>query len=84
MEIFKYASHSCVKCKVLDRVLQQTKLPCAVQVLYVEDEGEDKFAKDGINVLPTLKIVEEGKEPIFLAGTIIPKQIEEAIAKLNG
>ena len=82
MEINKYASKSCMKCKVLDRILKSVNLPCSVNTLYVED-NEELFKEKGIEQLPTLEISNEGKESIYLTGTIAPKQIAEAIDKLR-
>ena len=82
MEITKYASQSCVKCKVLDRTLKTVKLPCDVNVLYVEDNRE-LFEQKGIDQLPTLEFKVEGKDPIYLEGLCSPKQINEVIESLN-
>ena len=82
MNITKYASNSCVKCKVLDRTLKACSLPCEVTTLYVED-NEELFKSKNIEQLPTLEITEEGKDPIYLTGVISPKQINEAITSLN-
>lgn len=82
MNITKYASQGCVKCKVLDRTLKTMKLPCDVTTLYVED-NEDLFKEKNIESLPTLEISVEGKDPIYLTGVLAPKQITEAIESLN-
>lgn len=82
MNITKYASQSCVKCKVLDRTLKTMTLPCDVTTLYVED-NEELFKEKNIESLPTLEISESGKESIYLTGVLAPKQIKEAIESLN-
>lgn len=82
MNITKYASQGCVKCKVLDRTLKTMTLPCDVTTLYVED-NEDLFKEKNIESLPTLEISVEGKDPIYLTGVLAPKQITEAIESLN-
>lgn len=82
MNITKYASQGCVKCKVLDRTLKTMTLPCDIKTVYVED-NEELFKEKNIESLPTLEITEEGKSPIYLTGVISPKQINEAITSLN-
>ncbi len=83
MEIIKYAGHDCVKCKVLDKVFRYVELPCEIQTLYVEDEGQERFVRDGVQSLPTLVFKEEGKDSIYLTGAILPKMITDAIETLS-
>ena len=82
MNITKYATQGCVKCKSLDRTLKACSLPCDVNVLYYED-NEELFKSKNIDQFPTLEFYVEGKDPIYLTGVISPKQINEAITSLN-
>ena len=82
MNITKYASKSCVKCKVLDRTLKAIKLPCDVTTVYVEDNKE-LFEEKNIDQLPTLEFSVDGKDSVYLEGLVSPKQINEAIDSLN-
>ena len=82
MEIIKYASKSCVKCKALDRVFKLVDLPCEVQTKYVEDEGELAFVKLDIGTMPTVIISNDYKQE-RLIGLFSPKQLEEAIQKVK-
>ena len=81
MQIIKYASKNCVKCKVLDRILSQIKLPCEVQTIYAEDNAEE-LQKLNIELLPTLRIINQDKED-YLEGIISPKQIIDSISRLS-
>jgi len=83
MEIIKYAGKSCVKCKTLERIFSMVDLPCEVQTIYVEDVGEPAFVAAGVNMMPTV-IIKNGEEKIKLEGMITPKQLQEAIEKVNG
>lgn len=83
MEIKKYAGKTCVKCKALDRIFKMVTLPCEIETIYVEDVGEPKFVELGISTMPTV-ILSNGGEEIRLEGMITPKQLQEAIDKLNG
>ena len=78
MKITKYASKSCVKCKVLDNILKQAGVE--YDVLYSED-NEELFKEKGINTLPTL--IFEGKEERRLEGIVSPAQIKEVVAEIE-
>lgn len=82
MKITKFAGRSCVKCKVLDKVLSLVTLPCEVETRYVEDESNEAFVTEGVMSLPTL-VLEEGDKKIILQTTITPKMIEDALNQLQ-
>ena len=82
MEIIKYATKSCVKCQVLDRILKGMTLPCDVKTLYVEDEGIESFENEGIDSMPTLKIKNNDKEKVIV-GLTSPEQINIAIQEVQ-
>ena len=77
MKITKYASHTCVKCKVLDKLLKQMGIE-PDKIIYIEDMDPEKLAKDGIMSLPTL-IFEDGDEKHILTGMITSKDIKNII-----
>lgn len=79
MNITKYASNSCVKCKVLDRILKSMKLPTDV-VTYYHEDNPDKF--EDITSLPTL-VIEEGDKKEVLTGVMNPRMIEDAISRVG-
>jgi glutaredoxin len=72
--ITKYASKSCVKCKVLDGILKQAGVE--YDTLYSEDNVE-LFEEKGINTLPTL-IFSNGDKEVRLEGIVSPAQIKDA------
>jgi hypothetical protein len=82
MEIIKFAGKNCVKCRVLDQVFNHVTLPCDVNVRYVEDESTEQFYLEGVTSLPTL-MFKNATDTIKLEGTITPKQIKEAIEKMQ-
>ena len=82
MEIIKFAGRNCVKCRVLDQVFNHVNLPCEVAVRYVEDESTEQFYLEGVTSLPTL-MFKNATDTIKLEGTITPKQIKEAIEKMQ-
>lgn len=82
MKITKYAGKSCVKCRIVDQVFKLVTLPCEVETIYVEDEGNEAFMSKGIESLPTI-VFENENDKIMLTGTITPKMINEAIEKLK-
>lgn len=79
MKITKYASKSCVKCKVLDNILKQAGVT-DYEVLFSED-NENLFEEKGVTTLPTLIFEGNGEER--LEGIVSPNQIKEAIAKVE-
>ena len=79
MKITKYAGHTCVRCKLLDKVLTHLKLDDIVETIYAEDVGEDTLIKMGIMSLPTLVIEKDG-ETKTLSGNILPQDIIDFIS----
>jgi len=77
--ITKYASKSCVKCKVLDGILKQAGVE--YDTVYSEDK-EDLFEMLGITTLPTL-IFKNGDKEVRLEGIVSPAQIKEAKASIE-
>ena len=84
MKIIKYAGKSCVKCKALDRILEQVDLPCAVDVRYVEDFGQDSPEFSEITTMPTLKFIGDNNNSVTLTGMQSPNAIKEAILQVQG
>lgn len=82
MKITKYAERTCVRCKVLDRVLKNVELPCEVETIYVEDMDSEALIAQGIESLPTLVIENEDKKEM-LSGMMTPDIITEAIKKVG-
>lgn len=72
--ITKYASKSCVKCKVLDGILKQAGVE--YDTVYSED-NESLFEEKGVSTLPTL-IFTNGDKEVRLEGIVSPAQIKEA------
>lgn len=77
MKITKYASHTCVRCKVLDKLLKQMNIE-PNETIYIEDVDPEKLARDGIMSLPTL-IFENGENKKVLSGAITSKNIKECL-----
>ena len=81
MNITKYASKTCVKCKVLDNILKQAGVT-DYNVLFSEDNKE-LFEEKNITTMPTL-IFENNNKTDVLEGIVSPNMIKEAIEKVNG
>lgn len=77
MKITKYAGKNCVKCKLLDKILNHLKIQ-NVETIYIEDVGEDVLTKMGIMSLPVL-IIEKDEEKHILSGTILPQDIIDIV-----
>lgn len=78
MKITKYAGKNCVKCKLLDKILNHLKIQ-DIETIYMEDIGEDKMIEMGVMSLPTLIIEKDGKKHI-LSGTILPQDITDILS----
>lgn len=77
MKITKYAGKNCVKCKLLDKILNHLKVQ-DVETIYIEDVGEDVLTEMGIMSLPVLIIEKDGQKHT-LSGTILPQDIIDII-----
>ena len=75
MEITKFASKSCVKCKVLDGILKQAGV--VYNTVYAED-NQDLFENLNITTMPTL-LFKQGEDEKRLEGIVSPAQIKEVI-----
>ena len=75
MEITKFASKSCVKCKVLDGILKQAGV--VYNTVYAED-NQDLFESLNITTMPTL-LFKQGEDEKRLEGIVSPAQIKEVI-----
>lgn len=75
MEITKFASKSCVKCKVLDGILKQADVD--YNTVYAEDD-QDLFESLNITTMPTL-LFKQGENEKRLEGIVSPAQIKEVI-----
>ena len=75
MEITKFASKSCVKCKVLDGILKQAGV--VYNTVYAED-SQDLFESLNITTMPTL-LFKQGENEKRLEGIVSPAQIKEVI-----
>lgn len=75
MEITKFASKSCVKCKVLDGILKQAGVD--YNTVYAED-NQDLFESLNITTMPTL-LFKQGENEKRLEGIVSPAQIKEVI-----
>ena len=75
MEITKFASKSCVKCKVLDGILKQAGV--VYNTVYAED-NQDLFENLNITTMPTL-LFKQGENEKRLEGIVSPAQIKEVI-----
>ena len=75
MEITKFSSKSCVKCKVLDGILKQAGVD--YNTVYAED-NQDLFESLNITTMPTL-LFKQGENEKRLEGIVSPAQIKEVI-----
>lgn len=75
MEITKFASKRCVKCKVLDGILKQAGV--VYNTVYAED-NQDLFENLNITTMPTL-LFKQGENEKRLEGIVSPAQIKEVI-----
>ena len=75
MEITKFASKSCVKCKVLEGILKQAGVD--YNTVYAED-NQDLFESLNITTMPTL-LFKQGEDEKRLEGIVSPAQIKEVI-----
>ena len=80
MKITKFASKTCVKCKVLDSILKQAGIT-DYNTLYSEDNKE-LFEENNISIMPTL-LFENGDKKETLEGLVSPKMIKEVIEKIG-
>ena len=80
MKVTKFASNTCVKCKVLDGIIKQAGLK-DVNVVYSEDNSEE-FEKNNVTTVPTL-LLENGDKREFLEGLVSPAMIKEAMARVE-
>lgn len=78
MEITKFASKSCVKCKVLDGILKQAGVE--YNTVYAED-NQDLFEDKGITTLPTL-VFSDGETETRIEGLTSADKIKEAAGSL--
>lgn len=78
MEITKFASKSCVKCKVLDGILKQAGVD--YNTVYAED-NQDLFESLNITTMPTL-LFKQGENEKRLEGIVSPAQIKEVVESL--
>ena len=74
-KITKYASHTCVKCKILDKMLKQLNIE-PDETKYTEDVDINELTQRGIMSLPTL-IIDNGKQTYKLSGAITAKDIKQ-------
>ncbi len=81
MKITKYASQSCIKCKLLDRVLKHMGLT-DVETIMLEDVGVDALVEKGVSSFPTLVFEKDGIEK-RLYGNILPQDITDILQELN-
>lgn len=80
MEVTKFASKSCVKCKVLDNYIKQAGLT-NVNVIYSEDNDEE-FKKNNVTTVPTL-LLQNGDKKEYLEGIVSPAMIKEAVERIG-
>lgn len=76
-KITKYASHTCAKCKVLDKMLKQLNIE-PDETIYMEDVDINELTQRGIMSLPTL-IIDNGKQTYKLYGAITTKDIKQCL-----
>lgn len=81
MKITKYASQTCIKCKLLDRILKHMNL-LDVETIMMEDVGIDYLVDKGISSFPTLVFEKDGIEK-RLYGNILPQDITDILQELN-
>lgn len=82
LTIKKYASHSCVKCKLLDKVLKHLNLLDKTETVYIEDLTEDELAQLNATSVPIL-LISNGETTERLVGNILPQDIHDIVEKLN-
>lgn len=77
MKITKYSSQNCIKCKMLDKILNHLNIENIENVM-LEDVGIDFLAEKGIQSFPTLIFENNGVEK-RLSGTFLPQDIIDII-----
>lgn len=75
MEITKFASKSCVKCRVIDNILKPLGLK--YDTVYAED-NQELFESLNITTMPTL-LFKEGENEKRIEGMASPAQIKEIV-----
>lgn len=80
MEVTKFASKSCVKCKILDNYIKQAGLT-DINVVYTEDNDEE-FKKNNVTTVPTL-LLQNGDKKEYLEGLVPSSTIKEAIERIG-
>lgn len=81
MKITKYASQSCVKCRLLDKILSHLQIN-NYENIYLEDVGMEEIEKQGVMSFPTLVFEKNGKKEM-LTGNILPQDITDMLEKMN-
>lgn len=77
MKITKYASQSCVKCKLLDKILNHLQIK-EYENIYLEDIGMEQLEELGIMSFPTLVFEKDGEKKT-LTGNILPQDITDIL-----
>lgn len=76
-KIIKYASRTCIKCRVLDKLLKEMGIT-PDETIFIEDVDTNELTQRGIMSLPTL-IIDNGKQTLKLSGTITSKDIKKCL-----
>lgn len=79
VEILKFSMNSCVPCKQLSAIMQNVKTDISIKEVDV-DEQQELAAQYGIRGVPTLIMLEEGKEVKRHVGMMTTRKFEEFIA----
>ena len=77
IKIIKYISQSCVKCKLLDKILKHLNIK-DYEDLCLEDIGMEQLEKLGIMSFPTLVFEKDGEKKT-LTGNILPQDITDIL-----
>lgn len=81
-KIKKYASYSCVKCKLLDKVLKHLGLLDITETFYTDEMLDEKIEALELTSVPTLILYNDDKE-VRLVGNILPQDITDAVEQFN-
>ena len=82
LKIKKDASYSCVKCKLLDKVLRHLGLLDITETYNTDEMLDEMLEALQLTSVPTLILYNDDKE-VRLVGNILPQDITDAVEQFN-